>query len=309
MGGSGGGGSSGQMSWPSYMHDMHHQWLNNFVDKPDDRPFDPDEFQNVATKMSDAMAANPFTGAVSYSPDIDIENAQDAVDDWNADINSGFTSFIANTMSAIDAVISVPTQYSGQENIAKTRIRRTANSELSRFNARMLDIGAIQNSTYMMALVHQEQGTRDRIYEFITGQEDGIRQARFQLLAQLGIPRLDSFRALANQQAQVSQFAIVAKSDEQQVNQQWENAEATWDLDLFQYGSNVLAGISGAVGGAKSQSQTTTQKALSSVMMGAGQALALGSAGLGGAGSLAIAGGPWGIAAGALVAGLSFAFS
>lgn len=312
MGFGSGGGSSGKMSWPTYMHDMHHQWLNNWQDDTASRPWVDDLYPNVGEVMKNATTAvggNPFTGAVAYSPDVDIFNAQDAVDDWNADVNSGWTAFLTSAMAGIDATIATPTEFAGMENVASDRIRRDANKGLSRFNGRMLDIGAIQSSTYMMALVMQEQEVRDRVFEFITGQEDSIRQARFVLLQSLGGTRLDSLRALAAQQGQVSQFTTVAKSEEQQINQQWENAEATWDLDLFQYGSNVLAGISGAQGQAKGQSQTALQKSLSSVALGGAAALALGAAGTGSAyavPAIAALGGPVGLGIGALVAGISF---
>ena len=189
MGGKGGGSASGRLSWPTYMQDMHHQWLNDYVDDVDNRVFGPGEFPDVASTMKAAMSAvggNPFAGAVAYSPDTDLEIAQHAIDDWNADINSGWTSFLTSAMAGIDATIASPVEFAGMENVASDRIRREANKSLSRFNGRMLDIGAIQSSTYMMALVMQEQEVRDRVTEFITGPEDGLRIARLQILLSLG---------------------------------------------------------------------------------------------------------------------------
>lgn len=313
MGKSGGGSSAGKMSWPPYMQDMHHQWLNDWSDDPDSRPFDPGEFPDVATAMLNATTAvggNPFTGATAYSPDTDLATAQDAVDDLQADLASGWTAFLTSTMEAIDATVASPVDFDGMNNVISDRIRKEQNAAQSRFNARALDIGAIQNSTYAMSLVQLEQATRDRIYEFSTGQEDRLLGARLSLLSALGGPRLDGMRAVTAAQGQVSQLTTVAKSEEQQINQQWENAEATWDLDLFQYGTNVLASISGAAGSAKSQSQTALQKGLGAVAMGGATALSIGSAagtGLGtGSGAIAALGGPVGLGIGALIAGLSF---
>lgn len=316
MGKSGGGSSSGKVSYPTYMEDMHHQLLNNWTDDAPSRPFTDGEFPDVGVAMKNAMTAvggNPFTGAAAYSPDTDIANAQDAVDDLQADLASGWTAFLTSAMEGIDATIASPVDFDGMSNVISDRIRTEQNKAQSRFNARALDIGAIQNSTYAMSLVQLEQATRDRIYEFSTGQEDRLLDTRLRLLAALGGPRLDGMRAVAAQQGQVSQLTTVAKSEEQQINQQWENAEATWDLDLFQYGTNVLASISGASGSAKGQSQTSLQKGLGSVLMGGATSLALGAAGLGGtaatanaAATSAMFGGPVGLGIGALIAGISF---
>lgn len=308
-GGGGGGGSSGKISYPAYMQDMHHQWLNDFSDAPGDQPGSLDTFPDVATAMLNATTAvggNPFSGAVAYSPDTDITNAQDALDDFQGDLASGWTAFLTSAMEGIDATIASPVDFDGMSNVISDRIRTEQNKAQSRFNARALDIGAIQNSTYAMSLAQLEQATRDRIYEFSTGQEDKLLDARLQLMGSLGGTRLDGMRSVAAQQGQISQLTAVAKFEEKQTNQQWENAEATWDLDLFQYGNNVLASIAGAAVSAKGQSQTQLQGGLASLLTGGSTSLTLGSAGLGGAGALAAFGGPWGIAAGALVAGLSF---
>lgn len=310
----GGGSGAGKNSWPTYMHNMHHQWLNDFQDDEGSRPWVPDLYPNVGETMANAMTAvggNPFTGAVAYSPDTELDNAQDAVDDFNADLAEGWTSYLTSTMEGIDATIASPVDFAGQENVMSDRVRREQNKSLTKFNARALDIGAIQTSTYAMALVSQEQDTRDRVYEFITKQEDAILAARLGMLGQLGVMRMDGARSVASQQGQLSQLQIVAKSEEQQINQQWENAEATWDLDLFQYGNNVMASISGGAIGAKDQTQTGLQKALGAVLMGGSTALALGASGVGatttaaGVTTLAPLGGPVGIGVGVAVAGLS----
>lgn len=315
--GKGGGGSSGKVSYPEYMQNIHRQWLMDWADDPASQPGGLDIFPDVATAMLNATTAiggNPFTGAVAYSPDTDIANAQDAIDDLQGDLASGWTAHLTSTMEGIDATIASPVDFDGMSNVISDRIRTEENKSQSRFNARALDIGAIQNSTYAMGLVQLEQATRDRIYDFSTGQEDKLLNARLALLGSFGGTRLDGLRAVAAQQGQVAQLTTVAKSEEQQINQQWENAEATWDLDLFQYGNNVLAAIAGAAASAKQQSQTSLQKGLGGVAMGGAASLALGAAGVGGtaavaggaAATAATFGGPVGIAVGALIAGLSF---
>ena len=256
MGGKGGGGSSsGKISYPAYMSDMHHQWLDNWNDdKPGqpggvEGPLDLANFPDVAGDMLNATTAiggNPYAGAVAYSPDVDLANAQDAIDDFNADLAAGWTSFLTSTIEGIDATIASPVEFKEMEDVVSDRIRRQQSKDIRRFNAKTVDIGAIQTNTYAIGLMYQEQLTQDHIHEFITGQENKLLATRLQLLGQFGPTRLDGFRAVVDQQGKLVQLGTTAKGDELQVNQQWEVAEATWDLDLFPFGANVLAGMAGA---------------------------------------------------------------
>lgn len=248
MGKSGGGGSSGKVSYPAYMQDIHRQWLNDWADDPGGSPFAADEFPNVGVAMKNATSAiggNPYTGAVAYSPDTDLDNAQDALDDFGADLASGWTDYLTSAMDGIDVSIGSPVDFADRFDVATDRIRTEQSKAIPRFNARFLDIAAIHSKTFPMSLVQQEQHTQDRIYEVSTSQEEAVRNARSGLLAQLGSVRLEGMRVLAVQQAEVSRLTTVAKVQEQEHNQNVENSEATWDLNLFAYGGNVLASVAG----------------------------------------------------------------
>ena len=164
MGKSGGGSGAGANTWPVHMTNIHRQWLTGWVDDAGSRPTGFSVFPDVAETMRLATAAvggNPFTGAVAHSPDTDLANSQNAIDDFNADLAGGWTSFLTSTMAGIDATIASPVEFKGMENVVSDRFRREQNKALSQFNARALDIGAIQTSTYAIALVMQEQDTRD----------------------------------------------------------------------------------------------------------------------------------------------------
>lgn len=286
----GGGGAGGAVSYPTYMQDMQHQWLDNWLDDAGNRPFTDGEFPDVATAMKNATSAiggNPYTDAVAYSPDTDLGNAQNALDDFNVDLASGWTSFLTSAMDGIDATIPSPVDFDGMLNVASDRVRRDRNQELSRLNARVLAIGAAQSSTYVAALTQHESNTRDLIYDFAATQEQTVLQSRLVLLGQLGSYRLDGMRARAAQQAQVSKLTISDKADEWITNQKAEIAEATWDLHLFQYGNNVLASITGAATRADDQPASDLQAGASGALTGAATGLTIG--------------GPWGAVIGAVV--------
>lgn len=289
-GGGSGGGSSGRISYPTYMQDMQHQWLDDWADDSGSSPFDPDEFPNVAVAMKNATSAiggNPYTGAVAYSPDVDMDNAQGALDDFNVDLASGWTSFLTSAMAGIDATDASPVDFDGMLNVASDRVRRDQNQELSRLNGSVLLLGSAQNSTYLTALTQQEDRTRDLIYDFVSSQEEKVLNTRNLLLGQLGSYRLDGMRARAAQQALVSKMTVSDKADEFITNQKIEIEEATWDLHLFQYGNNVLASITGATTKPDIQTASDLQAGVSGAATGAATGLMIG--------------GPWGAVIGAVI--------
>lgn len=248
MGKSSSGGSSGTVSFPDYMQDMHRTWLNDWADDPGSRPFASGTFPNVGVAMKNATSAvggNPYTGAVAYSPDTDLGNAQDALEDFGVDLASGWSEFLTSAMDGMDVTIASPVGFDDRFDVVNSRIRTEQGKGISRFNDRFVDITAIHSKNYAMSLVQQEQHTMDRIHEITTTQEETVRNTRLSLLAQFGSVRLDGMRALAVQQSEVSGLTTLGKVQEQQVNQDLENSEATWDLKLFAYGGNVLAASAG----------------------------------------------------------------
>jgi hypothetical protein len=94
---------------------------------------------------------------------------------------------------------------------------------------------------------------------------------------------------------EANRIKIVAKKEENDVNMEIDKDDALWDLEVFQYGANLLAGISG--GTAQSQKPSKAASAIGGAMSGASTGAMIGSAipGLG-----TVAGGIIGGAAGLL---------
>ena len=75
---------------------------------------------------------------------------------------------------------------------------------------------------------------------------------------------------------EANRIKIVAKSEENEVDMTIDKNDALWDLEVFKYGGNLLAGIGGgAVGGASGPS--TAQSAIGGAMSGAASGAMIGS--------------------------------
>jgi len=129
---------------------------------------------------------------------------------------------------------------------------------MNRFTAGMVDINAVHGSQFItgMALLESQfdahvQGFRTRLEL----QQDGARaNAVSQMAAQIGGRRaikLDAHRAAVVAQSDATRLTIAGKVDQFSTDIAMEVEDALWDLNLFSFGSNVLASAAGAAVGPK----------------------------------------------------------
>lgn len=74
-----------------------------------------------------------------------------------------------------------------------------------------------------------------------------------------------------------NRIKIVAKKEENDTNDSINEEDALWDLEVFQYGSNVLAGIAGGTVGSKSKKPSPMSSALGGGLSGAAAGAMIGA--------------------------------
>ena len=104
------------------------------------------------------------------------------------------------------------------------------------------------------------------------------------------IAHLGLYQALSQITTEANRIKLVAKGEENQRNIKFDALDATWDLEIYQYGGNVLASISGAASATNEAEISTAQSVLGGAMSGA----AIG----------AQSANPYGVAIGAVVGGI-----
>jgi hypothetical protein len=105
------------------------------------------------------------------------------------------------------------------------------------------------------------------------------------------IAHLGLYQALAQLTTEANRIKIVAKGEENERNIKFDTLDATWDLEMYQYGANMLAAISGATSATVGKEPSTA----ASVLGGAASGAAAGTAIMPG----------WGTAIGAVAGGLA----
>ena len=96
---------------------------------------------------------------------------------------------------------------------------------------------------------------------------------------------------------------IVAKKEENETEMKIDESDALWDLEVFQYGANLLAGIGGGTSNPNTKQPSMAQSVIGGAMSGAAAGGMMGSA-IGGS-VMGMGAGPFGMIAGGVLGAAS----
>lgn len=312
-GSTGGGGSSGQVDYPQYMKGWHENLLSHAsVDAP-------------SLSVTDAMnaawtAGSPFTGETAYDPDPEVAAILVASNDLDdlVDLLSQGTGLDALVSSILDDS-RVATAITDFDNVI-TDITHLVNADLvnavalnqiPEFEAGMRDIGAVVSSAFPIGKGIINKAVVDQTAK-IAG-ELRLQQVKFAAdlhtskfaenalaVVQLKLQYQYQLSALT---IEANRLKIVAKKEEVDTNLKLVEVDATWDLEVFKYGANVLGSIAGTATnqGSNLQTGSSVGSAIGGALSGAAAGAALGAmkGSIGGPAGAAI-GGVLGLASGFL---------
>ena len=256
MGGSGGGGSSGEVDYPAHMKAFQEDMLNH------------DGADNITDSMVDVMNTmlgnSPFTGMVAYDPDSALSNSESSVDDFSTLVallsaGTGLDSLISSVLdeSRIDDSV---TEFAAD-------LDDRLNSEiLPRFEGGMRDINAVVSSAFAVGKSIIESAQARQVAKYSADLhmkafgDDAIRI--------IGL-KLDYQKLLTHFTIESNRIKIVSKKEEVDAGFKIDSADAKWDIGVFQPSANMLASIAGSSGIVPSEGPSQTQSALGGAMSGA----------------------------------------
>ena len=267
----GGGGGSGAVDYPDYMEAWHSMALDDSG---------ADTLTSSLTDVMDAAIGNsPWATATVYNPDADLAlmiAAPDELQNLVTLLSNGTTldTLIADILdhTRVDDAV---TEYS-----ADLGARLTA-EVLPRFESGMRDINAVVSSAFVIGRAIIEDGQTRQVAKYSADLH--MRAFSNDALQVIGM-KLHYQQVASSMIIEANRMKIVAKKEETDGNNQIEEQDALWDIEVFQYGGNLLAGIGG--GTVNPKEDVTRSK--------------FGSA-IGGAMSGAVAGAMYGATEGALV--------
>jgi hypothetical protein len=236
MGGSGGGGSSGQVRYPAYVEGIHEDWLDATGTDTIDA--------SVTEVMNDALGASPYATATAYDPDADITAYLAEVNDFENLVDllssgTGLNTLVSNILSdsRVQAEIDA---YEAMLVATKTA------STFPRFEAGMRDINSVMASAFVTgkALIEEEIARDVAKYaadlRMKVFSDDALRVVQMKLEFQ---------KAVSHMVVEAYRIKIVAKKEETDTTVNYDVAGGT-AIPSGDKGNKAGSAMAGAISGA-----------------------------------------------------------
>jgi len=281
MGGSSGGGGAGVVDYPAYMKVFHGNILDhNALDVVT---------SSLTDVMNVALGNSPYVGINAYDPDADIAAMIASVNDFDTLVTllsagTGLDTLVAEILS--DArVDNAVTEFS-----ADLGDRLTV-EVLPRFEAGMRDINAVTSSAFVVGRAIIEASQVRQVAKYSA---DLHLKAFGDDALRLIALKLEYQKFVSHYTVEANRIKIVAKKEEAETNIELDESDASWDLEVFQHGGNVLASIGGGVMTPNKKKKNQMASALGGAMTGAAAGAMVGA-------SYGTGGGPYGAVIGAVL--------
>ena len=268
----GGGGSSGDVDFPDYMKTFHGRALDGSgADTPT---------SSIVDIINASLGNSPFAAATAYDPDTDITAYEAAI--------SGFDTLIAGIDEATDWAALFTQAETSIDGVSDDDIDDDVDAfadelddeittkVLPRFEAGMRDINAVVSSAFVIGRANIE-GFRDRDVArhasklrlgVVADRQKSYVMATEQMLRLL-IARYGWEESYMRTVIEAKRIKIVAKKEEVDENLKIGEDDATWDLELYQYGANLLASIGSGTMVPKTNKPSRTSSVIGGAMAGA----------------------------------------
>lgn len=234
--GGGGGSSAGSVDYPQYLKDTHQQWLNHAASPDDVMEYSITDLMNAAI-----AGGSPHASLTAYDPDTVITNFDTAIDTLALDV----AALTSNTSFAeILSLFFDPTRLTAITNaFAADLDAQLAATVYPRFEVGMRDLNAVMSSAFPIGRSLIEVGRNREVAKFDA-------EMRMKLHGELALQfitlKTELDGRLASLKIEAGRIGAVLKKEETDVNLEITQHNALWDLEVYKYGCNVMAAISGA---------------------------------------------------------------
>ena len=284
MGGSGGGGA-GQVSYPAHMTAVHTDWLGTGVGG--------DALTvNVSEAIEAAHSANPFTAAAALDPSSELTAMDTAVTTFTTavdllDNETDWTSALAAAQAQIDAVL-IDDSYidSDIDAFADSLEDDITDSILPFFKGGLRNVNAVMSSAFVIG----ESMIWDKKVKEVAKYSSGLRRELNSQRNALAVNAantmvqhlnsiIESDKAVMHYDMEANRLRVLAEKEQNDTDVSLDEQDALWDLEMFNYGVNVMGSIAGAAASVKGRQPSTAQSALGGALSGAAAGAALGPPG------------------------------
>ncbi len=291
--GSSGGGSSGAVSHSPYLETCHGDWLNatgvDVISK------------SITEVMDSAIGNSPWIGLAAYNPDADILAYENALVAFQA-ILAGLSETVdwAALYAQAEAILVGPGEVALLADAAAFAAIIDDNINtvtLPRFRRGMQDINAVVSSAFVIGEAIIES-FRDRdVAKYLSTVRIGMLDKKIsatEQMMQMMARRVAWQESYVKMIVESKRIKLVAKKEQTDQDATIDEADAKWDLEVFQYGANVMAASAGGTSTSGVKGISKAASVLGGAMMGAAAGAMVGA-------EIGSVGGPYGAAIGAVL--------
>jgi len=281
--GGGGGGASGKIDFPDYIKTAHNDWVDNTGTDT--------MTSSMVDLMNSAVGNSPFTSEIAYDPDTELAGMLGEIADFDSALallssGTGLDTLMTNVLSTT----RIDNDVTAFETLLDNRVTSTT---LPRFQAGMRNINAVVSSAFVIGQALIEEGVDAEVAKY----QSGLRMKAFSddSIRVIGL-KLDYQKALSQMYAEAYRVKIVAKKEEKDKNIEIDEADGKWDLEVYQYGANLLAAPGGGTAVNSVKGKSAVSSAIGGGLTGAAAGALTGMA-------VTAAGGPISMGMGAVIGG------
>jgi len=275
----GGGSSSGKVNYPNHMKWTHAQWLNegHTGGLGEDEnvilmTYNVVELMNAAIRATHVTVVNsPYNSLTAVDPDGAFFNSGDALSDY-----TGQSAFKLLQLFLAETPESLYTTYA-TDAAATAMIAAFSTDLATEYAARILpninvgytDLNATMSSAYTIGAAHVAAQQTREVAKFTADIKTRIALQRVQM-------KMEWRRLLSTLSLENTRLYLAAKHEETEDNADYATKDNLWDLEIYQYGCQVMSSISGA--STVRSGGNTKPSVLGGAMSGAAMGAMVGSA-------------------------------
>ncbi len=271
--GMGGGGQSGRVDYPAYMKEIHEDWLHGAGTSLT---------TDITAVMNSSIGNSPFTAMAAYDPTADMDAVDTSIATFETLVNamnyaSIWPAMFALARTEVDDHLYDDADIAAEVAAFSDEVDAEYESVTKpRFQKGMQDINAVVTSSYVIGLSNIEREALRQKARFsaqlrLQNHKDrnAVVAAEVSEMVKLYLARYEYARAVMLATSEAKKMRIIAEKEAIDQDYRIEEADAKWDLEVFQYGGNLLASI-GSASVRTGDKMSPFQSALSGVMSGLG---------------------------------------
>ena len=273
--------TAGRVDFPTYMKEIHGDWLSNYS-----VPASGDQVTNsITTALTAAYGNSPYSSLVALDPSTELGNMDTAIAAFNTLVDAlaydtDWEGAVDTAKTKLDAAVFDDTYITADIAAFGNELDdQIDNIVLPRFQRGLQDVNAVMSSAFVVGEAIIE-GMRDRDVakygsslriKFNFQRNDAIIKGVERLLANK-FSRIEMEKTVAHYTMEANRMRISAEKEQKDTDNLIDIEDAKWNLEIWQYGANLLAAIGGGTaipGSSDSGSPSRWQSALSGALAGA----------------------------------------